>query len=151
VKSSQVVAVSGENGDPTNQSDLGTGSQAVTTATSNLHLARLDSGNVPSGSISLMTTDAIREKRELERRIRQREAITNGETWDEPPPESEKAESIKDGPPAYSPGSKSLTHTIPPLPPNGDHPLPDSPSSASWRNSADPSRRRFSAFRISLH
>ncbi|KAF8513978.1 hypothetical protein JB92DRAFT_180121 [Gautieria morchelliformis] len=144
---SQIVVVSGgaDASLQSNESEPGSGTRATTNPPSNHPLPEPENGQVVSGAIPVISPDVLRAKGELEARAQQPEVKQPGaRTWDGPPPEeSEKTESTKTGPPAYSPGD---TQSIPPLPaplpippaipPAGIRPLPVPSGGAGRRRSA---------------
>lgn len=98
------------------------------------HLARPDNDQ----DVSRTSLEAFHEitlpqtKGQLENFARLRDVSqTSGRTWDRPPPEdSEKAESSKTGPPAYSPDCMRLPMPMPfqaPIP-GGPRPTPTPPN-----------------------
>ena len=141
---SQVIVISGDITHQSDQNDAGSGTQpqGISSISPNLSLSGPDNAQALGGT-SLVVVDVSPTKSELDNDSRQREAgHTGGRMWDGPPPEeSDKAESTKTGPPAYSPGS------TPPLPfsPSGSRPSPVLSSGAGRRSNSSkrlPLRRR---------
>ena len=142
----QSAMMSRDIGHPSGRSVHGSGTRSVTISTSNLHLSGLETGHASLG----IRANVIEEKSELGGRGDA--SLADGRTWDGPPPEdgeSEKADSTKTGPPAYSPGSNTLTHNIPPMPvplsppPSSFRvlPTPLNSSGTTRRSNSDPGRR----------